>query len=66
MTIEEMKIRVWPDGKVTRRDAATYLARSPKTLAMWALEKRGPPFRMIGGRCFYHMDDLRSFAGEVA
>jgi hypothetical protein len=65
--IDQVRVRVLPDGRVSRTDAATYLGRRPKTLAMWALEKRGPPIVKVGGRCFYRLDDLRSYAqGEAA
>ena len=43
---------------MTRRDAATYLGISEKTLAMWALNGRKPNVHRVGGRCFYFKDDL--------
>jgi len=51
---------------VSRNDAAAYLGRKPKTLAMWALERRGPKIIRVGGRCFYLLDDLRRYvSGDV-
>lgn len=65
-SIDQIRVRVLPDGRVSRNDAAAYLGRKPKTLAMWALERRGPAIVRVGGRCFYRLDDLRRFVdGEV-
>ena len=36
--IDKVNVRVLPDGRMTRRDAARYLGYEPKTLAMWHLE----------------------------
>lgn len=60
--LERVRIRVLPDGRVSRNDAAAFLGRKPKTLAMWALERRGPAIHRVGGRCFYKLDELRRFA----
>jgi len=62
--IVRVTVRVLPDGRVNRNDAAAYLGRRPKTLAMWATEGRGPRIVRVGGRCFYWLDDLRRFAGN--
>lgn len=64
--LDQARIRVLPDGRVSRNDAATFLGRKPKTLAMWALERRGPPSHLVGGRRFYRLDDLKQFAGGEA
>ena len=61
-TIERVKVRVLPDGRLSRKDAANYLGRAPKTLAMWALDGKGPEPRRVGGRVFYMIDDLKRFA----
>jgi hypothetical protein len=60
--LEQVRVRVLPDGRVSRSHAAAYLGRQPKTLAMWALEKRGPPIIKVGGRVFYRLEDLQRFA----
>lgn len=60
--IEQMKIKVLPDGRVSRRDAAVFLDRDPDTLAAWARVGRGPRPVKSGGRCFYWFEDLRAFA----
>jgi hypothetical protein len=64
--IDQVRVRVLPDGRLSRNDAAAYLGRQPKTLAMWALEKRGPPIVHVGGRCFYRLADLQAFTGTEA
>ena len=65
--IEHVKVRVLPDGRMTRRDAARYLGRSEKTLAMWQLEGKGPESLLVGGRRFYFRQILDEFiSGKVA
>lgn len=59
--IEEVKIRVMPDGRVNRAHAAAYLDRSPKTLADWHSKGIGPRARKVGGRVFYYLRDLEAF-----
>ena len=58
---QEVRVRVLPDGRMTRRDAALYLGLSPKTLAIWASQGRGPRRIRVGGRVFYFRDDLDAF-----
>lgn len=62
--VERITVRVPPDGRLTRRDAAAYLGRADKTLAMWATEGKGPQPRKVGGRIFYFLDDLDAFIGR--
>ena len=64
--LERVKVRVLPDGRVSRNDAAAFLGRKPKTLAMWALEGRGPASMRVGGRRFYKLEELQRFVGEEA
>ena len=59
--IEQVCVRVLPDGRLTRKDAAKYLGRSEKTLAMWEMEGKGPPSLKVGGRRFYFKDQLDAF-----
>ena len=56
--VEQIKVRVLPDGRMDRVNAAKYVGRAPKTLAMWALEGKGPPSIKVGGRIFYYRDAL--------
>jgi DNA-binding transcriptional MerR regulator len=64
--VEQISVPVLPDGRVSRADAARFLGYAPKTLAEWHRLGKGPPSRMVGGRRFYQIADLRSFAGEAA
>ena len=59
--IETVKVRVLPDGRMTRRDAATYLGFAEKTLAMWAISGKGPRSVLVSGRRFYFREDLDEF-----
>jgi hypothetical protein len=64
---ETVKVRVLPDGRMDRNNAAKYLNRAPKTLAIWASEGKGPPMHKLGGRCFYYKSDLYAeIQGEAA
>ena len=65
--IEHVRIRVLPDGRMTRRDAAAYLGVTEKTMAMWALQGKGPRSVKVGGRRFYFKAVLDAYIhGEVA
>lgn len=55
------KVIVLPDGRVDRKNAATFLGREPKTLADWHTKGVGPIARKVGGRVFYRLCDLEAF-----
>ena len=59
--IDGVRVRILPDGRMDRENAARYLGYRPKTLAMWALEKKGPRSVKVGGRVFYFREDLDAF-----
>lgn len=61
METETPKIRILPDGRMTRRDAARYLGVAEKTMAMWAMQKKGPESTRVGGRRFYFKNILDEF-----
>lgn len=61
---ERVRIRILPDGRMSRRDAARYLGLAEKTLAIWACEGRGPKGYKVGGRVFYFLDDLEAYVGR--
>ncbi len=64
---DRVRVRILPDGRMTRRDAAAYLGNAEKTLAMWQLEGKGPPSVLVGGRRFYFKQALDDFIrGEAA
>ena len=68
--ISQAAVTVLPSGMVSRHDAAAFLGRSPKTLAMWAWRGVGPASKSVNGRAFYDFGELRTFArgdaGQVA
>ena len=66
-SVDQVRVRILPDGRMTRKDAATYLGRKPKTLAMWELEGKGPKSVKVGGRRFYFKAVLDAYiCGEAA
>ena len=65
--VEHIHVRILPDGRMTRQDAARYLGMKPKTLAMWQLDSKGPRSVRVGGRRFYFQAELDAFIrGETA
>ena len=66
-TIDRVRVRILPDGRMTREDAARYLGHATKTLAMWQLQGKGPRSVLVGGKRFYFRSDLDAFIrGDVA
>ena len=63
-SIETIRVRVLPDGRLTRRDAGRYLGVAEKTMAMWALNGKGPQSVKVGGRVFYFRTALDAFIGD--
>jgi hypothetical protein len=59
--IDQVRVRVLPDGRMTRQDAVRYLGHQSKTLSMWQLQGKGPRSVKVGGRVFYYRDDLDKF-----
>ncbi len=65
--LEAVRVRVLPGGRMDSNNAAKYLNRAPKTLAMWRMQGIGPEWSKCGGRVFYSKDALDVFIrGEVA
>ena len=65
--IEQIVVRILPDGRLTPANAAVYLGVAEKTLAMWAMTKRGPAWCKVGGKIFYYRKALDAFIrGEAA
>jgi hypothetical protein len=50
ITVDRVRVRVLPDGRLDADNAARYMGRSPKTLAQWRLRGKGPPAHKVGGR----------------
>ena len=59
------KIRVLPDGRVTRPDAAKFLGYRAKTLAEWQRLGVGPKSFKVGGRRFYRIEELKEVANGI-
>ncbi len=65
--VEQVRVRVLPDGRMDSTNAAKYLDRAPKTLAMWRMQGVGPEWAKCGGRVFYYKDRLDAFIqGDAA
>ena len=50
-------VLLFPDGRMNAKNAAIYLGLSPKTLAMWRCQGKGPAC-VKRGRIFYFKDEL--------
>ena len=59
--IETVKVRVLPNGNMDSNNAAKYVDRAPKTLAMWRMLGRGPPWWKCGGRVLYNKEALDAY-----
>jgi len=57
----QVRVRVLPDGRMDRKNAAEYLGHAEKTLAQWATQGKGPRSVKVGGRVFYFRADLDEF-----
>lgn len=64
--LEDVRVRVLPDGRLGREDAAKFLGRKPKTLADWSSRGVGPRPRPVGGRIFYRLEDLKAYVATGA
>ena len=59
--IEPVRVRVLPNGNMDSNNAAKYVNRAPKTLAMWRMQGIGPEWTKCGGRVFYNKEALDAF-----
>ena len=55
--VDQVRVRVLPDGRVSRRDAAKLFDRSVKTMAEWKLKGWGPRAIIVGGRVFHDYEE---------
>ncbi len=62
-SIDQVRVRVLPDGRLTARDAAAYLGLKEKTLANMRSHGHGPKPTRVGGRIFYFQEALDRFIG---
>ena len=58
-----LNLFIFPDGRMDRKNAASYLGCAPKTLADWATKGTGPEYRLVGGRVFYFKAALDAWIG---
>jgi len=49
----------------TRREVAEFTSISVPTLARWATEGGGPPFRKAGSRCLYRRADVLAWLDSL-
>ena len=59
--VEPVRVRVLPNGNMDSNNAAKYINRAPKTLAMWRMQGIGPEWTKCGGRVFYNKEALDAF-----
>jgi hypothetical protein len=50
-----------PADLLKQAEAARFLKRSLRTLALWREKDYGPPFLRVGGAVMYRFEDLRAF-----
>jgi len=49
---------------MTKDEVAAYLGLNPKTLDVWAHQRKGPPFIRVEGARRYDRDDLKAWIEE--
>ena len=59
--VEQVRVRVLPDGRLDRKNSARYIGCAEKTLAMWQLAGKGPRSFLVGGRRYSFLADLDAF-----
>jgi hypothetical protein len=66
--VDLVRVRVLPDGRMSRKDAARYIGIAEKTMAMWQLQakKGAPPSVRIAGRRWYFKTDLDQYLRDAA
>ena len=61
--LNQLRVSIYPDGRLDTRNTAQYLGVSDKTLAMWRCQGTGPPY-IKPGRIFYFKADLDKWLNE--
>lgn len=56
--VDQAKVRVLPDGRMSPPNAAIFLGYDEKTLAIWRSRGIGPRYVKVQGKVFYYLDDL--------
>jgi len=60
MSTDEIKVQIFPDGRLDVPNAASYLGLKEKTLAMMRCKGTGPKY-IKRGKVFYYQDDLNEW-----
>ena len=63
-SVTPIAVTTLADGRMRADEAAKYLGHSPKTLAQWRSQGKGPRSLKRGGRVFYRLDDLRQWLAD--
>lgn len=58
VVLREIEVEIFPDGTMTRENAARYLGISVHTLAGWAHLKTGPRYMKLRRKTYYRKADL--------
>lgn len=66
MEIEEIKIRIYPDGRMDTKNAALYTSFSESYLARMRVEGTGPVYIKRNNRIFYKRDVLDAWLNECS
>lgn len=64
--VERAVVRMTPDERLTRADAAKFIGVRSRTLANWKSKGTGPRQTKVGGRVFYRLADLQVFVETKA
>ncbi|MBB5744813.1 hypothetical protein GGR13_000385 [Brevundimonas variabilis] len=62
--VEQVTVRMIPDGRLSRREAAKFVGVASRTLANWKSRGVGPNQTKVGGRVFYRLADLQMFVAD--
>ena len=59
--VEQIRVRVLPDGRMDSENAARYIGIAAQTLRVWALRGKAPAPKKVAGRNYYYRSDLDAF-----
>lgn len=64
--VEIVKVRMLPDGRMSRAEAAKYLGVAVNTMRFWETQGTGPESVLVGGRRFHYKEALDAFIAKKA
>ncbi len=64
VVLRQVEVEIFPDGTMTRDNAARYLGISRHTLAAWAHLKTGPRYMKLRRKTYYRKTDLDDWKAE--